>query len=216
MNLRGPRIVRRGDLLALRRVVDRCVEIGLQLGEQRVRIVEIDRDGVLAFDLHALRLVEAQGRQIEGADRLQSELAVPGPLHVFGGELVAPVALHALAQLEADELAGGIELERLGELALHGEAGRHVRMIGDILAEGAGYLRIGDLLEFEQIVVERGDRLEGAEADVEVAVEALRRRGRGDDQRAARRRRRLRRQSARQRRAAGECRSALEHLAAAK
>jgi hypothetical protein len=52
-------------------------------------------------------------------------------------------------------------------------SGGHVRTIGGILAEGAGLLRVGDFFEFEKIVVERRDRLESAQANVEVAVETL-------------------------------------------
>jgi hypothetical protein len=81
--------------------------------------------------------------------------------------------------LKANELSIRVELERLSQFALNGEAGGQVRMIGGILAEGAWLLRVGDFFEFEEIVVERRDRLESAEANVEVAVETLRRSGRG-------------------------------------
>jgi hypothetical protein len=52
-------------------------------------------------------------------------------------------------------------------------------MITSILAEGAWLLRIGNFFEFEEIVVERRDRLECAQANVEVAVETLGRSRRG-------------------------------------
>ena len=212
--LARPGVVRGRHLLALRRIVDRVVEIGLQLGEQRIRVVEIDRNGVLPLDLDALFFLKTERRKVERADRAKAELAVPRPFHVFCSKFVAPVALDALTQLESDELAGGIELERLRQLALDGKAGGHVRMVGDVLAKRARLLRIWDLLEFEQVVVQRRDRLERAETDVEVTVEALWRRGRGDDEGGAGRGDRVSDQSAGQRRCTGDAGPALEHITA--
>ena len=77
-------------------------------------------------------------------------------------------------------------------------------MVRDVLARGAWLLRIGDLLEFEQIVVERRDRFKRAEANVEVAVEALRRCGSGNDQCVAGRGARLGNQPSRERGGAGQ------------
>src|SRR5262249_7941727 len=88
-------------------------------------------------------------------------------------------------------------------------------MIGDVLAEGTGRFGIGDLLELEQVVVERRDGFEGAEADVEIAVEALWRGGRGGHQRSARRGCRRRCECAWQRSATDGCGAALEHVASA-
>ena len=56
-------------------------------------------------------------------------------------------------------------------------------MIGGVLAESAWLLRVWNFFEFEKIIVEYRDRLEGAEAYVEVAVETLRRSWRGNHQR---------------------------------
>jgi len=56
-------------------------------------------------------------------------------------------------------------------------------MIGCVFAESTWLLRVGNLFELKQIVVEHRDRLEGAEAHVEVAVEALWRSRRGNDKR---------------------------------
>ena len=87
-------------------------------------------------------------------------------------------------------------------------------MEGDVLAQGHRHVRVGDLLEAEQAVVERADRLEGAEADVEVAVEALRRRRRGDDHgRAGLRGRPRDAQDARHDRRARGCRRGLKKVA---
>jgi len=152
-------------------------------GQQRIWIVEIDRDSVFPLDFNPVFVFQTESGEKERSKRAKSKLAVPGPLHVFGGEFVAPVALDTLTQLEANELAAGVEFKRLRELALNGEAGGQVWMIGSVLAESAWLLRVWNLFELKQIVVENRDRLEGAEAHVEVAVETLWRSRRGNHQR---------------------------------
>jgi hypothetical protein len=88
-------------------------------------------------------------------------------------------------------------------------------MIGDVFAEVGGALGIRDLLELEQVIVQRGDGLERAEADIEIAVQTLRRGRCGDHQRSAGRCGRLRCECARQGSAADQGRAALDHVAAA-
>ena len=112
-----------------------------------------------------------------------SSLRWPGPDHVLGGELVAPVALHPFAQLETDPLAVGVDFPAFRELALHVHAAGVIRVILDVLAQRIRIARVGDLLEFDERIVAGSHRLKGPEAHVVLAVEALRRRRRGDRQR---------------------------------
>jgi hypothetical protein len=60
----------------------------LKLGEQRVRIFEIDRYGISPLNFDTVLVLEPKRREVEGAYRAQTELSIPGPFDVFGGKLV--------------------------------------------------------------------------------------------------------------------------------
>ena len=182
MNLRAHGIFRAALGLALHAVIDRGVEVGVDLEQQRIGVFDIEGDDIFVLDLDVLRTLETRHRGIEGAQRAQFERPVPGPAHILGGELVAPIALDALAQLEHGALAARVEFPTFRQLADHVDAARLVGMKADILAQGTRHFLVGDLLEAEQAVIERGNGLERTQADIEVAVEALRRCRSGDHQ----------------------------------
>ena len=103
--LAGPRIVGATHFLALRAVVDGRVEIGVDLQQQRVRIVGVEGHDIFVLYLDVFRALQPRNSRIECTERAELEGPVPGPSHVLGRELIAPVALHTLAEFENHSLA---------------------------------------------------------------------------------------------------------------
>ena len=178
--LARPGIVAARDLLALGRVVDRVGEVDHLLEQQRAGFRRMERDHVAPFSLDLVLLLDVDDAGLERPESGQVQLAYPGPTHVLGGQLVAPVAHDALAQPEAGDLTVVGELPFLGELAGHRQVVRLVSADADVLAPRVRRIGVRDLLVAEQVVVQRADRVDGTEADVELVIEALRRRRRGD------------------------------------
>src|SRR6516164_6908078 len=113
----------------------------------------MEGDDVLAVDLDLLLLGNAEDARLKRSEAAKVKLSIPGPFHVLGGKLVAPVALDPLAQREPAYHSVRTDLPFLGKLALEGQVIRSVGVDGDVLAQCLGSVVVGHLLVFEKIVV---------------------------------------------------------------
>ena len=77
------------------------------------RVFETHR--VLVENLYRARVLHAHAHERGHAVGLELEGAIPGVEDVFGGELVAPVAHDAAAEMEGDAAAVGIEIPGFSE-----------------------------------------------------------------------------------------------------
>ena len=146
----------------------------MDLEQQRIWFFDVEGYDIFALDLDVFRLLQTAHCGVECARGAQFEGAIPCPAYILRSELIAPVALDALAELEDGALAARIQLPAFSKLADHVDAAGLVSVEGDVLASGRRNFLIGDLLEAQQAVIQGCDRFESPKADIEIAVKALR------------------------------------------
>jgi hypothetical protein len=170
--------------------------------ERRVRLLEMERDDVLALDLHArkalgllrVQLRVADDRRGVGGVRIRRgavERSLDGSLDVVGGDLFAVVKADALAEEEAVRLALVVDDPTLGDVRLDLPVFVVVDEASEDVLEDLGSEAVGEVCRIDRAhVSERGELEDAATSRLRADRRAGRRNRRWELLRARRQRER--------------------------